>query len=126
MLNTQNVHAFIPTLDFAKAKAFYGETLGLKQVSENPYAMEFDANGTLLRITLVRELNPHPFTVLGWGVTNIEDEMRELAGKGVVFEKFGLPGQNDKGVWQADETTKVAWFKDPDGNLLSLASSPAY
>ncbi|NCD70495.1 VOC family protein [Mucilaginibacter agri] len=123
MLANQPLHAFVPTLDFEKASEFYGQILGLPQVSANPYALEFDANGTLLRVSKVQSFTPHPFTVLGWGVDDIKKTIEILSAKGIKFEHFGLPGQDELGIWTADSTTKVAWFKDPDGNLLSLAES---
>ncbi len=125
MLNNQALHAFIPTLNPARAKEFYGDTLGLPQVSESPFALEFKSNGTLLRVTTVQALIPHPFTVLGWGVDNIEDMIGRRAAKGIYYEILGSFEQDDLGIWIAPDGTKVAWFKDPDGNLLSLASPPA-
>jgi catechol 2,3-dioxygenase-like lactoylglutathione lyase family enzyme len=123
MLNTSSLHAFIPTLNPSRAKEFYGETLGLPQISESPFALEFNANGTLLRVTTVQALIPHPFTVLGWGVDNIEDMITQMTAKGIYFEIFGFFEQDDLGIWTAPDGTKVAWFKDLDGNLLSLAES---
>jgi len=123
MLTNQTLHAFVPTLNPTRAKEFYGETLGLPQVSESPFALEFNANGTLLRVTTVQALIPHPFTVLGWGVDNIEDMIGQLKAKGIYFEIFGFFEQDDLGIWTAPDGTKVAWFKDTDGNLLSLAES---
>jgi catechol 2,3-dioxygenase-like lactoylglutathione lyase family enzyme len=123
MLTNQTLHAFIPTLNPTRAKEFYGETLGLPQVSESPFALEFNANGTLLRVTTVQALIPHPFTVLGWGVDNIVDMIGQLKAKGIYFEIFGFFEQDDLGIWTAPDGTKVAWFKDTDGNLLSLAEN---
>jgi len=94
--------------------------LGLTLLSEDNYAMEFNANGTLLRITTVPELEPHPFTVLGWSVDNITFLIESLISKGVVFERYGFLKHNKLGIWVAPSGAKVAWFKDPDGNLLSL------
>jgi catechol 2,3-dioxygenase-like lactoylglutathione lyase family enzyme len=123
MLTNQTLHAFVPTLNPTRAKEFYGETLGLPQVSESPFALEFNANGTLLRVTTVQALIPHPFTVLGWGVDNIKDMIGQLTAKGIYFEVFGFFEQDDLGIWTAPDGTKVAWFKDTDGNLLSLAEN---
>ena len=120
MLANKKLKAFIPTTDPAKAKQFYQEVLGLKLLSEDNFALEFDANGTLLRVTTVRELTPHPFTVLGWKVTGISSVISDLNKKGVVFERYDFMQQDDLGIWTAPGGTKVAWFKDPDGNLLSL------
>lgn len=113
--------AFVTVLDAERAKAFYAGTLGLTLVSEElPFALVFDANGTMLRVAISSQHTPQPGTVLGWQIEAIEDKVRELAGAGIVFERFeGLP-QNDLGVWTTPTGAKVAWFKDPDGNLLSL------
>jgi catechol 2,3-dioxygenase-like lactoylglutathione lyase family enzyme len=120
MLSDKKLKAFIPTINPAKAKHFYMNTLGLKLLSEDNYALEFSANGTLLRITTVRELNPHPFTVLGWNVDDIAFLIESLVSKGVVFERYGYFEQDKLGIWVSPSGAKVAWFKDPDGNLLSL------
>ena len=120
MLSDKKLKAFIPTVNPKKAKEFYMNTLGLKLLSEDNYALEFNVNGTLLRITTVPELTPHPFTVLGWNVDNITFEIESLAKKGIVFERYSFFEQDKLGVWTAPSGAKVAWFKDPDGNLLSL------
>jgi predicted enzyme related to lactoylglutathione lyase len=120
MLSHQKLKSFIPTVNPAKAKEFYMNTLGLTLLSEDNYALEFDANGTLLRIATVPELTPHPFTVLGWNVDNITHTIESLIRKGVVFERYGFFEQDKLGIWSAPSGAKVAWFKDPDGNLLSL------
>lgn len=121
MLSDKKLKAFIPTINPSKARKFYAENLGLKLLTEDNYALEFDANGTLLRITTVEKLVPQPFTVLGWDVDNIKELIKSLAGKGVVFEKYEFIKQDNLGIWTAPGGTKVAWFKDPDGNLLSLS-----
>jgi hypothetical protein len=120
MLSDKKLKAFIPTVNPKKAKEFYMNTLGLMLLSEDNYALEFDANGTLLRITTVPKLTPHPFTVLGWNVDNITHIIESLTSKGVVFEKYDVFEQDKLGIWLAPSGAKVAWFKDPDGNLLSL------
>ena len=120
MLADKKLKAFVPTTDPQKAKHFYKDLLGLKLLSEDKYALEFDANGTLLRVTTVRELKPHPFTVLGWKVTDISSVIRDLNKKGIFFERYDFLHQDDLGIWEAPGGTKVAWFKDADGNILSL------
>jgi catechol 2,3-dioxygenase-like lactoylglutathione lyase family enzyme len=120
MLSTTTLKAFLPTLQPAKAKDFFENTLGLKLLSEDNFALEFDANGTTLRITTVQALVPHPFTVLGWDVDDIGATIETLSKKGVVFERYDFIKQDKQGVWTAPGGAKVAWFKDPDGNLLSL------
>jgi catechol 2,3-dioxygenase-like lactoylglutathione lyase family enzyme len=114
--------AFVATTDSAKARAFYEGVLGLRLVEdEQPFALIFDANGIMLRVTVVREHNPAPFTVLGWGVKSIEDTVERLTAAGVEFQR--CPGINEgdpKGIWTAPGGARVAWFKDPDGNVLSV------
>ncbi len=122
MLSSQKLKAFIPTTNPQKAKQFYAETLGLELISEDGFALQFNANGTFLRVTTVQSLVPQQFTVLGWQVDDIYAEIQALKAKGVVFEIYGFPGQDENGVWTAPGGTKVAWFKDPDGNVLSLDS----
>jgi len=120
MLSDKKLKAFIPTINPEKAKKFYMDILGLTLVSEDNYALEFNANGTLLRITTVEKLNPHPFTVLGWNVDNIAFLIESLVSKGVVFERYNFFEQDKLGIWTSPSGAKVAWFKDQDGNLLSL------
>jgi catechol 2,3-dioxygenase-like lactoylglutathione lyase family enzyme len=121
MLGSKNIVAFIPTLDPKKAKQFYQQVLGLRLVSEDQFAVVFDANGIMLRVTPAPEFKPDPFTVLGWQVTNIEEIVPGLQKKGVIFERYGFLKQDDLGIWSAPGGAKVAWFKDPDGNLLSVS-----
>jgi catechol 2,3-dioxygenase-like lactoylglutathione lyase family enzyme len=120
MLGRCRIQAFVPTRDADAAKRFYADVLGLRFVSDDSFALVFDANGTELRIQRVRELTPHPFTQLGWIVNDIVAEVRELAGRGVVFERYDFVPMDEHGIWSTPGA-KVAWFKDPDGNLLSLA-----
>ena len=113
--------AFVTVRDAESARAFYGGTLGLHLASEElPFALVFNANGTMLRVAISAQHTPLPATVLGWQVKSIHDKVQELAGAGVVFERFqGMP-QDESGIWTTPTGAKVAWFKDPAGNLLSL------
>jgi predicted enzyme related to lactoylglutathione lyase len=120
MLTDKKLRAFIPTTKPDKAKAFYKDVLGLNFLSQDNFALEFDANGTLLRVTTVQGLRPQQFTVLGWGVDDITSTIRSLNDKGIYCEKYDFLEQDDLGVWTAPSGSKVAWFKDPDGNVLSL------
>lgn len=124
-LANTDVIAFVTIRDASRAKPFYGETLGLRLVAEElPFALVFDANGTMLRLAISPQHVPLPGTVLGWRVDDIEGRVRGLAGAGVVFERFeGMP-QDELGIWQSPSGAKVAWFKDPDGNLLSVSEHP--
>ena len=122
ILGGSELIAFAPTTDPVKARAFYEVVLGLRLVAdEKPFALVFDANGTMLRVTTVHEHLPAPFTVLGWRVANIESTVERLAAAGVTFQRY--PGMNDAdphSIWNAPGGAHIAWFKDPDGNVLSL------
>jgi catechol 2,3-dioxygenase-like lactoylglutathione lyase family enzyme len=120
MLGSCDLVGFVPTTDLGRASAFYGDLLGLESLEETPVAHVFNAHGTLVRATLVESLNPAPFTILGWSVVAIEEVVRRLGEQGVKFERFAGMEQDDLGVWTTPGGDKVAWFKDPDGNLLSL------
>jgi len=122
MLGKCDLMAFVATKDPSRAKTFYEGTLGLRLVADETYALVFDANGTMLRVQKVRDLTPDPSTALGWQVPDIREAIRGLVAKGVAFMRLGLAffPQDDLGIWTADDATKVAWFKDPDGNILSL------
>lgn len=120
MLQNAKVMTFVGTRDAAKARAFYRDTLGLTLVEENSFALVFDSNGTMLRVTNVRELNPAPYTVLGWEVPDISAAVRELAAVGVVFSRYPGMVQDEDGVWTSPSGARISWFPDPDGNMLSL------
>jgi predicted enzyme related to lactoylglutathione lyase len=120
MLSDKKLKAFIPTTNPKLARAFYEGALGLTLLSEDSYALEFDANGTLLRVTIVPELTPQSFTILGWNVSDIHKVIQLLNKKGVEFNKYEFLEQDDAGVWTSPGGSKVAWFMDPDGNTLSL------
>jgi hypothetical protein len=94
-------------------------------ISDDEFALAFESNGTQLRIQKVQRITPPPFTVLGWQVTDIQAAIATLSQAGVSFERYSFMQQDAAGVWTAPGGTKVAWFKDPDGNLLSLSESPA-
>lgn len=120
MLADAQVAAFIATADAARARAFYEGTLGLRCVADEPYALVFDLNGVILRIQKVREMSVAPYTALGWRVGDIATQVRALLGRGVTFERYGEMGQDELGIWNSGSSL-VAWFKDPDGNTLSLS-----
>jgi catechol 2,3-dioxygenase-like lactoylglutathione lyase family enzyme len=125
MAALSKVVAFVATTNPQKAKKFYAETLGLRFVSDDGFALVFDIDGTMLRIAKVPDFRPVPFTVLGWEVSDIEKSVSDLNARGVSFERFpGMP-QDEVGIWSAPGGAKVAWFKDPDGNILSLSPHPA-
>ncbi len=113
--------AFAATTDPVHAKVFYRDVLGLRLVSEDPFALMFDANGTMLRVTALREAVIAPYTVLGWDVEDIAAAVRGLGAEGVKFERYPGIAQDEFGIWTSPSGTRVAWFKDPDGNTLSLS-----
>lgn len=120
MLTDKKIIALVPITDAARAKAFYADKLGLKFLTEDPFAAVFDANGIMLRLTKMKEFTPQRFSVLSWEVADIEATVRELAAAGVTFERYTFVQQDELGIWTAPGGTKVAWFLDPDGNNLGL------
>jgi catechol 2,3-dioxygenase-like lactoylglutathione lyase family enzyme len=123
MLFDKELKAYIPTTKPKEAKAFYKDLLGLMLLSEDENALEFRASGILLRLMIVQELEPQPFAVLGWRVKDISDMTKSLVVKGISFERYEVLKQDDQGIWKSPGGSKVAWFKDPDGNILSLTEN---
>lgn len=119
-LDSGRLIGFVPTSDLTRARAFYAETLGLRVADESAFACVFDANGTMLRVTPVRKVARTRYTVLGWGVDDIETTVRELTDAGVEFVRYRSMELDELGIWTAPGGSRVAWFQDPDGNLLSL------
>ncbi len=121
LLDTSPIMAFSATTDAERAKEFYRDRLGLKLVEDGPFALVFDAAGTMLRVQKVKEIRQAQYTALGWQVTDIAAKVDELEKAGVKFEHYGFPGVDQKGIWSPPgASARIAWFKDPDGNILSL------
>jgi catechol 2,3-dioxygenase-like lactoylglutathione lyase family enzyme len=120
MLETANLIAFLATARPAECRKFYQETLGLISLGEDPHTLLFDCNGTTLRIQKLKAVAPGPHTVLGWQVSDLVQEIHALAPKGVSFVRYDGLEQDRNGIWTAPGGTMVAWFRDPDGNVLSL------
>lgn len=120
MLKAAPIIAFVATTNPSRAKKFYKDTLGLRFVSENQFAVVFDAGGIMLRVTAVQKFQPADFTVLGWTVPDITKEIRALKKRGVKFKRYDWMEQDELGVWTSPANAKIAWFEDPDGNILSL------
>jgi catechol 2,3-dioxygenase-like lactoylglutathione lyase family enzyme len=117
-----NIIGFVTIVDVARAKQFYRDTLGLRLVSEEPpFALVFEANGIMLRLAMGKELPPARGTVLGWQVSDIAAAVQELEQAGVHLERYDFVKQDALGIWTTPTGAKVAWFKDPDGNILSLS-----
>lgn len=120
MLTTSDLIAFASTTDLARARTFYVDVLGLRLVEQNAYACVLDADGTMLRITAVAEVAHPGYTVLGWRVADISESVAELEIRGVVFTRYDGMEQDAQGVWTTPNGDRIAWFRDPDENVLSL------
>jgi catechol 2,3-dioxygenase-like lactoylglutathione lyase family enzyme len=120
MLGSIDIVAFVPTKDPEKARAFYVGVLGLRFVKDDGFALVLDANGIMVRVAKA-QFAPAPFTILGWQVSGIEKIVAGLQAKGVQFERFGFFEQDALGIWTTPGGDKVAWFKDTDGNVLSVS-----
>jgi catechol 2,3-dioxygenase-like lactoylglutathione lyase family enzyme len=115
------VMTFICTFDRERSKAFYGGTLGFTQTHEDDFAVVFDLHGTMLRVSEAPDFKPAEHTVLGWEVGDIVAIVKDLRLKGVKFNFYEGFGQDELEIWTVPGlTTRVAWFEDPDGNVLSL------
>ncbi len=120
MFGSTQVVAFVPATSLERARAFYGGVLGLNLTSEDDFGLMFDAGGTPLRVARVDDLSPATYTVLGWVVSDVASTIAELASRGVSMERFSFMPQDALGIWAAPGGAQVAWFKDPDGNTLSV------
>jgi catechol 2,3-dioxygenase-like lactoylglutathione lyase family enzyme len=121
MSRLNSIIGFIPTRNDAASRAFYEGVLGLRFVADDGFAMVFESGGNMLRVVRVGEYTPPPFTVLGWESTDIEQDVAEFAARGIAFERYSFVKQDQAGIWTTPSGDKVAWFKDPDGNTLSLS-----
>ena len=123
MLGSSAVVAFVPSRSPKKARSFYEHTLGLEFISDDQFAHVFDANSVMVRVVDVSNVDgfkPAPFTILGWSVDDIGKTVKGLQKKGVKFERYPGMDQDHLGIWSSPSGAKIAWFKDPDGNVLSI------
>jgi catechol 2,3-dioxygenase-like lactoylglutathione lyase family enzyme len=124
-LGKYNIIGFVSIVDVPRAKDFYQNTLGLRLVMEEPpFALVFDANGIMLRLGMAKKLPPAHGTVLGWQVPEIAATVKGLGQAGVRFERYEGMNQDELGIWTSPTGAKVAWFRDPDGNILSVSEHP--
>jgi catechol 2,3-dioxygenase-like lactoylglutathione lyase family enzyme len=121
MLASGKMIGFVPTKDSKQAREFYEGKLGFQFVSDDPFALVMKAGETMIRVAKAKDFTPAPYTVLGWEVKNIEAIVASLKNSGVVFEKYPFVQDQELGIWTAPTGDKVAWFKDPDGNVLSVS-----
>jgi catechol 2,3-dioxygenase-like lactoylglutathione lyase family enzyme len=117
---SHKIVAFAATSRPAKARRFYRDTLGLRLVSEDEFALAFDAHGTMLRVSIVNEVVAAEYTVLGWQVADIVAAAKRLQMAGVRLQRYSGMGQDKQRIWTSPSGARVAWFKDPDGNTLSI------
>ncbi len=116
---------FVGVSDLEVAGRFYGEVLGLESAGVSPYAAVFDVGGTQLRVTLVHDVAPVPYTVLGWKVADVTAAVRDLRERGVELLRPAGLEQDADDIWTAPGGARIAWFHDPDGNTLSLQEEPS-
>ncbi|HMD96707.1 MAG TPA: VOC family protein [Terriglobia bacterium] len=121
MLASSKVVGFVPTRDSKKARDFYEGKLGFQFVSDDQFALVVRAGENTIRVAKAQDFTPAKYTVLGWEVQDIEAVVRWLKERGVVFEKYPFVQDQELGIWNAPGGAKVAWFKDPDGNVLSVS-----
>ncbi len=121
MLATNKLVGFVPTKDAPASRAFYEGKLGFQFVSDDPFALVMKSGENMIRIAKAKDFTPPPYTVLGWEVQDVAAVVQWLTGRGVVFEKYPFVQDQELGIWTTPNGDKVAWFKDPDGNVLSVS-----
>jgi catechol 2,3-dioxygenase-like lactoylglutathione lyase family enzyme len=110
--------------DRARATAFYRDTLGLALACEDSFAAVFNIGGVTLRVSTVADFTPHEHTVLGFNVPDVAATVKALRKKGVAFNSYQHVRQDELGIWTSPGgAVRVAWFKDPDGNVLSVTNA---
>jgi len=120
MLTANQIIAFVATANADEAMMFYRDRLGLRLAADTEFALEFEIEEILLRVQKVEAVVAAPYTVLGWKVGNIAEEVEALGKRGISFERYEGMAQDELGIWQSPSGARVAWFRDPDGNILSL------
>jgi catechol 2,3-dioxygenase-like lactoylglutathione lyase family enzyme len=120
VLDASEAVAFLPSLDLERSERFFSGVLDLPLVSRSSFACVFAVGGATLRVTKVDDLRPQPFTVFGWTVADLRSTLRELRGRGTEPLRYDGMAQDDDGVWTTPGQDLVAWFHDPDSNVLSL------
>jgi catechol 2,3-dioxygenase-like lactoylglutathione lyase family enzyme len=121
MLASSKIVGFVPTRDSKQARSFYEGKLGFKFISDDQFALVVQAGETMIRIAKAPKFTPAAYTVMGWEVQDIEKIVAWLKARGVVFEKYPFIQDQELGIWSTPDGSKVAWFKDPDGNVLSVS-----
>jgi catechol 2,3-dioxygenase-like lactoylglutathione lyase family enzyme len=125
MLANAIVTALVGAMQKDASTAFYRDTLGLKFINDDGFAAVFEGKNARVRVSRVPAITPAAYAVLAFTVDDIDKTVDDLTAKGVTFARFGFFVQDAKGVWTAPDGTKVAWFHDPDMNLLSVVQPAA-
>lgn len=126
MLADLDTIAFVPVTDLDRARAFYQGVLGLTVSHADSFALVLGHGSGTVRVAAVEQLTPQPFTILGWDAPDLAATVESLAAKGVTFLRFDGLEQDTLGIWTAPGAGgRVAWFHDPDGNVLSVSSHAA-
>ena len=121
MLASGKLIGFVPTKDSKRAREFYEDKLGFRFVSDDQFALVMQAGESMIRIVKGAKFTPAQYTVMGWEVKDVEAMVKWLNERGVTFEKYPFVEDQKLGIWTTPNGDKVAWFKDPDGNVLSLS-----
>lgn len=124
MLSDSSIVAFVPTKDSTRARAFYEGVLGLRFLRDDGFAVVMQGKENKIRIVKMRDFTPAQYTILGWEVPDITAAVQELTRLGVVFSRYNSNSQDELGIWTTPDDSKVAWFNDPDGNVLSVSQHP--
>ena len=116
--------AFISVSERERALTFYRDVLGFEVRSSDGFGDFIQLDGALLRITVLPDYHANPHPVLGWNVADIVATVQWMRARGVVCTVYEGMGQDELGIWTApDGQAKVAWFTDPDGNVLSVSQA---
>ncbi|HSX53273.1 MAG TPA: VOC family protein [Patescibacteria group bacterium] len=125
MLGDSDVAATIPTKDIGKAAKFYEETLGLKKGKDETGGIVFKSGNSTLFLYETQFAGTNKATSAGWVTDDVEGVAKDLKSKGVKLEQYHLPGVKREGDIHIMGDLKAIWFKDPDGNILSVSTSMA-
>jgi predicted enzyme related to lactoylglutathione lyase len=124
ILPTSTPVAFLYVRDRERALNFYRGTLGLALQSSDDFGDFIDLGGGLLRMTVMPDYAANPHPVLGWNVDDIGAAVKSLRDRGIVFNIHEGMGQDALGIWTSpDGRSKVAFFSDPEGNVLTLSQA---
>jgi catechol 2,3-dioxygenase-like lactoylglutathione lyase family enzyme len=121
LLSSGKLIGFLFTTDYDRARDFFVNKLGCEFLSQDQFALVVNLSGSMIRISRIPDFTPAKGTVLGWEVKNIEAIADWLTTQGVTLERYPFIQDQERGIWTTPDGSKVAWFKDPDGNILSVS-----